>query len=336
MATELTNNTGLPLSMAVWLAADEYDHDADENVISVTALLKPLRQIILGRQNKDLIKTGDITSQIASSYGTAIHNAVENSWIMTKYREAALLNLGYPQRVVDKIVVNPTPQTLKKYEKEGRDVLPVYLEQRGKRKVGIFIVSGKFDFVGNGRLEDVKTTGTYGYVNSSNSLNYILQGSIYRWLFPEIIKDDTILINFVFTDWSALSARSQHDYPQTKLLSKSYSLMSLEETDEWINGRINSIMTLKDKPQSEIPLCTEEELWKGDDEYKYYNAKAKVEKKRATRNFKGDSTAAQERFDKDGGTGEIVIVSGKIKRCKYCDVVNVCEQAAVYLKEGIL
>lgn len=54
----ITNNTGVSLAMAVWLVNDDYDYQkAKPNYISVTTLLKPLRQIVLPRrvEEKDRI-----------------------------------------------------------------------------------------------------------------------------------------------------------------------------------------------------------------------------------------------------------------------------------------
>jgi len=80
MSKILTNNTNVPLSMALWLADDDYDYDDDPNVISATTLLKPMKAIVLARQNADLVKTGDIVSVAASRIGTAMHDAIERTW----------------------------------------------------------------------------------------------------------------------------------------------------------------------------------------------------------------------------------------------------------------
>ena len=42
-----TNNADIDLSVAVWLAHDDYDYVTKPNYISVTTLIKPIRQIIL-------------------------------------------------------------------------------------------------------------------------------------------------------------------------------------------------------------------------------------------------------------------------------------------------
>ena len=76
-----SNDKNLPLSLAVMLAHDEYPEHR-EWVISVTTLLKPIKQIILGMRvaKNNVHSVKDISGRIASSYGTAIHNALEASW----------------------------------------------------------------------------------------------------------------------------------------------------------------------------------------------------------------------------------------------------------------
>ena len=54
--TTYTNRANLPLSIAVWLTHDTYDHDSRSNHISATSLLRPARQTVLvclaGRNNE--------------------------------------------------------------------------------------------------------------------------------------------------------------------------------------------------------------------------------------------------------------------------------------------
>ena len=73
-----TNESGISLTMAVWLAHDSYDND---NTLSATKLIKPIKEVILA----DRIKPGeivpDIQGLVASRMGTAIHNAVEDAWM---------------------------------------------------------------------------------------------------------------------------------------------------------------------------------------------------------------------------------------------------------------
>lgn len=78
-------------------------------------------------------------------------------------------DLGYPSKVIANVRVNPKPEDL------FDDCIPVYLEQRTYKNVGKYTVSGQFDFVGDGRVEDIKTTSAYSYTARNNDDKYILE-----------------------------------------------------------------------------------------------------------------------------------------------------------------
>src|SRR5690606_24188574 len=119
------NPSSVPLSVAVFLATDHYDHD--ENVISVTTLLKPARYVILGSRVPVELGMKDVAGLVNSRMGTAIHNGIEDSWLNN--HKGALTALGFPKRVIERIKVNPDPDAL------GPDDIPVYLEIRSKREI---------------------------------------------------------------------------------------------------------------------------------------------------------------------------------------------------------
>ena len=155
---KLTNNKGISLSMAVWMATDKYDHNDNPSHISATSLIKPIRQLVLANRLPPSTEPGDVYDNLASAMGTAFHDAVEDSW--KNHRSEALKDLGYPEAVIKKIVVNPPL----KFVKENPTCIPVYLEQRVNKKIGKFTISGKFDFVGEGIVEDIKSTSTYSFM----------------------------------------------------------------------------------------------------------------------------------------------------------------------------
>ena len=215
-------NTGaVSLSLAVFLASDNYDHDTA--TISATTLMKPLRQIVLGARVKPEDSAVDLIQMVQSRMGSAIHDGIERSW--THNHETALKALGYPAKVIANVRVNPKPEDL------FDGCIPVYLERRAKKQVGKHLVSGKFDFVGEGRVEDFKTTGVFSYTARNNDDKYILQGSIYRWLNPDIITQDTMAIQFLFTDWQAIKARTDPKYPQQRAMQRIFNLKSVAETE---------------------------------------------------------------------------------------------------------
>jgi hypothetical protein len=89
-----------------------------------------------------------------------------------------MASLGYPQDIIDRVIVNPTPEDLKP------DSIPVYMELRSFKEIDGVRVSGKFDFVAEGKVEDFKSTSTFAWKSGDKVEDYRLQGSIYRWLTP--------------------------------------------------------------------------------------------------------------------------------------------------------
>jgi len=197
--SKLTNVSNLSLPLAVWLSEDLYDHDP--GTISATKLIKSTKQIIMSGRIPKADRTIDISTLIKSRIGTDIHTGIEQAWL-NNYQQS-LKDLGYPQKVIDRVQINPKREDLT----EGS--IPVYMEIRTKKEVGNYTVGGKFDFVAEGRLRDFKSTSTFAYVNRTNDAKYILQGSIYRWLNPDIITKDNMAIDFIFTDWSQAKAKQR-------------------------------------------------------------------------------------------------------------------------------
>jgi hypothetical protein len=140
-------------------------------------------------------------------------------------------------------------------------------------------------------------------------------------------------IQYIFTDWSSMKAKQDKNYPNKRIAEKQFNLMTIPQTESFIKTIINKITALEDKPQSELPLCSREELWQKEDVWKYYKDKNKTS--RATKNFT-NSAEAYTRLSKDGNTGVVIHYPGKAMRCMYCDVVGVCDQAKDLIKAGIL
>lgn len=340
--TRYTNEKKYGLSIAAWLGDDEYDHaPVDGPYISVTGLLKPLRQIVLAqRVRAKMAQSGavnfiDIDRFVASRLGTAIHSSIEHSWTRKiKGREAfrlALKRLGYDDLTIERVVVNPTAEQLAKRP----DIVPVYMEQRAFKKVGDYTIGGQFDFIGDGILEDFKSMAVYGYMKGDKDEEQLMQGSLYRWLNPELVTSDWMRIQQIFTDWSKMEARikAKKGYPQSRIVEKVLDLMPYAKTDMWVKNRVGEIDRLMDVPEEDLPRCTQKELWQDDPVYKYY-ANPEKTTGRSTKNF--DSFAeAQDHLTKKG-VGVIKEVLGKVKRCGYCDGFDLCTQKDEYLAADVL
>ena len=326
MAFEYTNKNNVSLALAVFLMHDTYDYDKRPNSISATGLLRPLRQLVLSQQNKTLSKTVDIADLVASRMGSAIHTGCEEAWTDPNNVKNALKALGASEESIDSVRVNPP------YVKNGE--IPVYVEQRVEKEIINFIISGKYDLVLDGTLNDYKSTSVWTYIFDSGADNYTKQGSIYKWLSPDKITSDYININYIFTDWSATKARQdQKQYPQQRVLTKKYPLWSNEETENWITNKLEAFKLHSNTPQIGLPECTDDELWASKTTYKYYKNPAKLE--RSTKNF-NTMDEALVRKSNDGDVGTVVTVPGEVKACRYCPVVSICTQAETMLADGRL
>lgn len=325
---KVTNNGDIPLGLAVWLLFDEYDYIDEPNYISVTGLMKPLRHIILPPRVPKELQQSDVEDFVSRALGHSLHDSIEKAWLKGHRRSLALL--GYPEKVIDRVLVNPTPEELAAVEHP----VPVYLEQRAFRTVvlnGItYTIGGKFDMVAEGIVHDNKSTTAYTWLYGTKDDDYKLQGSLYRWLNPDKITEDFIRINFIFTDWQKMSAKQNPAYPQKRILHKDIPLMSMEETEAWIKWKLGLVQQYKDAPESQLPECTDEELWRSDPVYKYYSDPAKTSG-RSTKNFDNPAEARQFMAEK-GGKGVIIANPGEVKRCGYCNAFPICTQKDRYFQ----
>ncbi len=322
MATRYTNRTKIPLSVALWLATDFYDgNSSDPNTFSVTTLLKTTRQIILTRRLEHTVI--DVADLIAASVGTSFHDAIETAWRNHKIKDV-LLQLGFSAESINRIKINPTEPT-----KEG-DIV-VWLEQRIYRKIGKYTISGKFDFIGDGILEDHKSTSVYNWMNGNMDEKYRMQGSIYRWIAPDKITKNTMKINFLFTDWKRVE-RYKQNYPKNKIDNKSYELIPMVAVETFLTNKLQEIENNLLKPESELPECTDDELWRGKPVYKYYTNPMKMA--RSNGNFDTYQEAMLHQASK--GVGIVKEVKGKARACLYCSAFAVCTQKDRLIQQGIL
>lgn len=312
-----TNNTGVSLLMAVWLVNDDYDHDDRSNYISVTTLIKSVRQIVLAARVKPDDAPVDIVSLAKSRIGQAIHTAIERAWKDNFKSAMALLN--YPKKVIDRIEINPVSP--------GPDTLAVYIEQRVERDFGGVLLGGKYDMIILGKLSDVKSTSVWSYINGSSIGKWKLQGSIYRLLNQDKVTDDHLFVQYVFTDWSGAAVGTRPGYPATPILELPVPLLSVSETERYINNKLQELRQHWNAPEMELPLCTDEDLWRDPPVYKYYAGDPKLAKK-STKNFDNMHDANAHRSA--AGKGVIVPVPGIPRACTYCKAFNLCSQKNQY------
>lgn len=320
---KITNTTGISIPLAVWLVSDDYDYINEPMYISATTLLKPTKQIILAARVKSEDREADVSEFISSRLGTAIHDAIEKAWTN---KDKALKRLGYPEKIIERVVVNPTEQQLK----DNPNLVPIYLEQRYFKQLAGWKIGGKIDINIEGQLHDTKSTSVYSWILGNKDEYYRDQGSIYRWLRPDIITSDTVKIEFLFTDWSKAEARRNPEkYPQSRLLQHTVPLRPIDETERWLRGKLSELQRYWQSPEEEIPECTDKDLWRGETVYKYYGDATKTDG-RSTKNFSSQSEAQQFWHVEKHGKGVVKTVPGEVKACGYCAAYEACKQRMRY------
>ena len=320
MSTRLTNTHNVSLAMAMWLAHDEYTDGSEdfpgEDVISATSLLKAPKQLILSARAPMTETRKDVMDMFSGAHGHALHDAVEKAW---KNSAVTAKRLGIPKKVADSIKINPEPADVE----EGD--IAVYLERRAFKRIEVdgnkFVISGKFDQVIDGLLCDIKKTGTYTLIAGTKDEDYALQGSIYRWLNPELITSDDIMIQFIFTDWKKGDVKRIAGYPPNPIYEYRVPLMSVAQTESWIIKRIRRLVSEQSKREEDMVPCNDTELWMSKPVYKYFSNENNKKASKVSENL---AELTQYRVDK--GKGIIKTFPGTAKACNYCAAKSICQQ----------
>ena len=305
-----TNNRNIPLPLALWLARDTYDKDP--TYISGSQLAMSDRQVVLSyRTDPD----EDLANLVAARLGHAINDSIDAAWkapmLMERIRTA-----GYSPLI--EIEINPVVPTPGK--------TPVYIQERFNEHVAGKVLSGAPDLIYMGRLTDYKSTSVFIYQNKIPD-DYMWQLTVYRYLARHLIVDDTATIQFILKDWSRFRAEKDKEYPQTPCPTMLVRVGTAEECLARITTRIERLKSLMSVDESELPFCTDEELWLDAPTYRYYKNPLAPATSRATRVF--DSQAeANAHMAKEGGKGRIDIRKGEPKACNYCQAALICSQRA--------
>lgn len=321
-----TNRSNLPLPMAVFLAADGYNHD--EEVISVTKFIKPLRELILSERvstGNTIAQDADVLDMFKSRLGTAVHERIEHVWLDKSLREAAMLSLGYPQKTIDKLVVNP--------DVVQKGQIPLYAEKTGYKEFMGYMFRGTADVIFNGRLGDYKKTSTYSFNDKEKDKKYGLQGSLYKWIMPDLITDTTMDIYEMYEDWTRMKAFIDPTYPPENVVTKIIPLMDITETERFVKNKIMLINKFYDADEADIPECSDEELWRKPPVHKYYKNPEK--KSRSTANFENYDDAVR-RKHADNNVGVVETIPSKVVACRFCPAMPACGQAKRYAHSGEL
>lgn len=298
---KLTNKLSLPQYLVDWLSNDEYDYSKEDNTISATGLMKPIRVSIITKRHLDNLEM-DVSELIASRMGNAIHDSIERIQTPGVSKEI---------RITRQLKIGNTDYT----------------------------VTGKYDVLvkeadGTVTIRDIKTTSVWAFIYGGKDADYRTQLSIYRWLLSQTeVVNPVAFIDFFFTDWQSVKARTEDNYPSQRLKpGYKIELLSLEDTEKFIIERLTEFENHKDLPDNDLPECTAKELWADPDTWAVYKI---GNTKRATKVC--DSSAKADFFKKTHKESSNLTVThrpGKVKRCKFCPAAPFCDQHAALKAAG--
>ena len=321
----VTNNAGLNLAVAVWLAHDDYDYIDKPNYISVTTIIKPVRQIVLASRLEGEDRIHDVSDSIQARFGQALHKAIETSWL--SHYKTSLARLGTPQKVIDCIRINPT-------DPPHEDYIDVHTEIRSFMEIGGYTLGGQLDLCIEGRLQDIKKTSVWGYqmMKGISDMKWVLQGSLYRLLNPTVVTNDKMFIQYLLLDWMKGMLKRDPNYPASALPHRTVQLMGLPETKAWLVKKLAELDYYKTQEEKDIPHCSDEDLWRTAPVFKYFSNADAPPGTKSTKNFDDLSAALMHKNEK--GKGRVDRVAGKVKACNFCICAPICSQRAFLAAAG--
>lgn len=306
-----SNKRQVPLTMAVWLARDTYDKNP--TYISGSQLAMSDRQIVLSYRTDPV---EDLADLFWARMGNAINEGIDQAWLaedlMGRIRAAGFSPAADYE-------VNPVTPT------DGK--IQVYIQKRYNEAHPRFsgqILSGAPDIILGGRLIDYKSVTTFGFEKKVSD-DYMWQLTTYRYLARDLIWDDTATIQFIIKDWSRTRAEKDPEYPQSPFPTMLVRIGTPEECLERIVTRLARLKELMSADQSEIPLCTDDELWLDPPKYAYYKNPLALPSARSTKNF-DTMGEAQVYMVQVGNVGRIDTRKGEPKACDYCKAATICNQ----------
>jgi hypothetical protein len=156
--------------------------------------------------------------------------------------------------------------------------------------------------------------------------DYLWQLTTYRYLARDFITDNVATIQFILKDWSKARAKDPN-YPQSPCPTMLVPIGTVEECKQRLEDRIAELNRLMSADDSELPFCTDEELWLDPPKFAYYKNPHAASNARATRIF--DTMAEAQTYQgTQNGVGRIDVRKGEPRACEYCAASTICQQRA--------
>ena len=281
---QITNKQNLPMAFVKAVSTEQ--HNKSNKEISATTLLKGTKEVILTRRYWDKL-TDDAADRVWATWGQAIHALMEAEG-----------------------------------DNEFSECDFNVLMDNG------ITITGRIDNynMATGEITDWKTGSVYKVIYKDFK-DWQRQGLIYAWLLIQNdFKAESCRFIDLLKDHSKSKAKFEKDYPQSPVYVYGFpvTIGGLAEIKKYIENKVDNYLKYLDKPDDEIPPCTDEERWTSETVY----AVMKTGNKRAVKNFTNPIEANQMAAEK--GAGHYVQERPGVSRkcadyclcCNYCNFYN--------------
>ena len=287
-----TNKYNLPQTFMNVLARPSYSKGKAH--VSATELLNSPRIVQLKKKYDDEI-TVDVSDQIWSIYGTAIHGVLEQG------------------KDANHIVEQRLHADLDGWHISGAIDLQVVHDD------GI-------------EINDYKNVSVWSVMNEK--IEWEQQLNIYAWLVESVKQTpvNKLAIVAIVRDWSRREAKTRQGYPQSPVVVLDVNLWSMEERLEFIRNRIHiqSEGLFAMETNDILPLCTPAEMWEKPTTYA-----VKKEGGTRAKSVHAEKEEAEEALVNAGKGYFLEIRAGERTRCaNFCPVADYCDQYKAYLEES--
>jgi len=334
-----TNNLNLPEPMVVALTYDEYNAGLGD--FTPSSLSRPPCMKKIESMYEHLV-TKDVAENFHLMMGSVVHKILELSdgnGVVTKESGG----VRWIERITKKETTENT--SLK--------------EERVYAKIGKYLIGAQFDhlWVSDEALQDYKNTSVYKFKRGYDGLlpdvpEWAIQLNINAYILkhnpmverggklvpfkegigfdpPEIKK---LQIVGILKDHSKTKAKRESGYPKYPISVRDIGFMSDQEVVDYVNERGDAHTFAKEHKLSEIPPCTDEEIWAKPT--KYAVMKTPTAKKSSKNCDSMDEARAYKNTKPGFEKAKIEVRQGERTRCDgYCDAADFCPHYQLFLKE---
>ena len=250
------------------------------------------------------------------------------------------------------------------FEEANKDNNKVLCEERMFIDVGGYRLSGQFDIydIDSGTMYDIKVSSVWSAIFDIKE-SWIKQLNCYAYMMMKTmdIKVKKLQILLIARDWSEAQSRNKPDYPKIPVVLIDIPLWDVKKTEAYIEERalahkeaeelFKARMALESSfedqskelkatikkhgiekiQEFELPLCTDDEVWRRDTKW----ALMKKNRKSAVKLFTSEEEAEKRLVSENSKQFYIEHRKGEAIRCeRYCNIQPFCNQYQQEKKDG--